>query len=96
MEMLVIPSEVIQEVEDPGKTIKNVSFLCITSESTTISASEELFHSLSNSSSVEDQVNLVRSFQLKDGIPGDSKIELFVRLYLLAPLKHAVRGALVK
>lgn len=49
-----------------------------------------------DASTVEDQVNLVRSINSDVSIPDDRKRRLFVAMYLVVPLKHAVRGTIVK
>lgn len=57
---------------------------------------KECLQKLNGSPSVEDQVNHIRSVQQNAEITVELKRRLFVAIYLACPLKHAVRGAVVK
>lgn len=95
MERLQVTEEFISEFGDPGRFRKSSIATCFLNE-LSLAVTQECLRSLNASSSVEDQVNQVRSFQGNAEISAGVKRDLFVAIYLVVPLKHAVRGAIVK
>lgn len=61
-----------------------------------ITVGDQYMPLFNDASTVEDQVNLVRSINSDASILDDRKRRLFVAMYLVVPLKHAVRGTIVK